>query len=175
MARAHPLELVSSLNLVLAVLPTVHAGHYFDYLYEPFANESSRLDENLLMRSQFYSDHRVNLSTYRYCQSATFGPLAFLRLFFVFYDIKSKRISNRHSCYVYIRSECGSCPADVATAARPGTAMVDFIVLSIKLVFMVLVVSYSQVLAQRPTGCCSASCYYAILVQTLLGDTNRDM
>ena len=43
-----------------------------------------------------------------------------------FYDIKSKRISNRHiSCDVYIRSECGSCPADVATAARPRTATYD--------------------------------------------------
>ena len=28
--------------------------------------------------------HRVNLSTPRYCQSATFGPLAFLRLSFAF-------------------------------------------------------------------------------------------
>ena len=43
-----------------------------------------------------------------------------------FYDIKSKRVSNRHiSCDVYIRSECGSCPADVATAARPRTATHD--------------------------------------------------
>ena len=50
----------------------------------------------------------------------------FLRLFFVFDDIKSKRISNRHSCDVYIRSECGSCPADVATAARPRTATHDY-------------------------------------------------
>ena len=32
-----------------------------------------------------------------------------------------------------------------------------FIVLSIKLVFMVLGVSYSRVLTQRPTGCCSSS------------------
>ena len=39
---------------------------------------------------------------------------------------------------------------------RIRTTMVDFIVLSIKLVFMVLGVSYSRVLAQRPTGCCSA-------------------
>ena len=39
-----------------------------------------------------------------------------------FYDIKSKRISHRHSCNVYMRSLCGSCPADVATAARPRTA-----------------------------------------------------
>ena len=50
----------------------------------------------------------------------------FLRLFFVFYDIKSKRISNRHNCDVYIRSECGSCPVDVATAARPRTATHDY-------------------------------------------------
>ena len=42
---------------------------------------------------------------------------------------------------------------------RLRTTMVDFIVLSIKLVFMVLGVSYSRVLAQRPTGCCSASTY----------------
>ena len=33
------------------------------------------------------------------------------------------------------------------------STMVDFIVLSIKLVFMVLGVSYSRVLAQRPMGC----------------------
>ena len=77
-------------------------------------------------RSQFYSDHRVNLSTYRYCQSATFGPLAFCVCSLFFYDIKSKRISNRHSCDVYIQSECGSCRADVATAARSRTAMHDY-------------------------------------------------
>ena len=35
--------------------------------------------------------------------------------------------------------------------------MVEFIVLSIKFVFMVLCVSYSRDLAERPTGCCSAS------------------
>ena len=40
---------------------------------------------------------------------------------------------------------------------RLRTTMVDVIVLSITLVFMVLGVSYSRVLAQRPTGCCSAS------------------
>ena len=40
---------------------------------------------------------------------------------------------------------------------RLRTTMVDFIVVSIQLVFMVLGVSYSRVLAQRPTGCCSAS------------------
>ena len=40
---------------------------------------------------------------------------------------------------------------------RLRTTMVDFIVLSIKLVFMVLGVSYSRLLAQRTTGYCSAS------------------
>ena len=49
-----------------------------------------------------------------------------VRLSFVFYDIKSKRISHRHSCNVYMRSLCGSCPADVATAARPRTATHDY-------------------------------------------------
>ena len=37
------------------------------------------------------------------------------------------------------------------------STMVNFIVLSITFVFMALGVSYSRVLAQRPTGCCSAS------------------
>ena len=50
-----------------------------------------------------------------------------------FYDIKSKRISNRHSCDVYIRSECGSCPAEVATASRPRTAKHDYRPLSRRL------------------------------------------
>ena len=40
------------------------------------------------------------------------------------------------------------------------STMVDFMVLSIKLVFMVLGVSYSRVLSQRLMGCCSASYYY---------------
>ena len=95
-------------------------------LFISYANESLRLDENLPLRSQFYSDHRVNFSAYRYCQSATFGPLVFLRLFFVLYDIKSNRISNRHSCDVYIRSVSGNCPSDVATAARPRTTTHDY-------------------------------------------------
>ena len=42
------------------------------------------------------------------------------------------------------------------------STMVDFIDLSIKLVFMVLGVSYTWVLAQRPTGCCSASSHYDV-------------
>ena len=54
------------------------------------------------------------------------GALAFCVCSLFFYDIKSKRISNRHNCDVYIRSECGSCTADVATAARPRTATHDY-------------------------------------------------
>ena len=95
-------------------------------MFISYANESSRLDENLPVCSQFYSDHRVHFSTYRYCQSATRGPLAFCVCSLFFYDIKSNRILNRHiSCDVDIRSECGSCPADVATTARPRTATHD--------------------------------------------------
>ena len=95
-------------------------------LFISYANESSRLDEHLPVRSQFHSDHGVNFSTYRYCQSATFGPLAFCVCSLFFYDSTSKRISNRHISYdVYIRSECGSCPAEVAIAARPRTATHD--------------------------------------------------
>ena len=55
-----------------------------------------------------------------------FGYLNIVFSVSVLAKIKSKRISNRHiSCDVYIRSECGSCPADVATAARPRTATHD--------------------------------------------------
>ena len=44
-----------------------------------------------------------------------------VRLSFVFYDIKSKWISHRHSCNVYMRSLCG-----IATTARPRTATHDY-------------------------------------------------
>ena len=49
-----------------------------------------------------------------------------VRLSFVVYDIESKRISHRHSWNVYMRSLYGSCPADVATAARPRTVTHDY-------------------------------------------------
>ena len=61
-----------------------------------------------------------------------------------------------------MRSLCGSLRRLLKTAhdyAQLST-MVDFIVLSIKLVFMVLGISYSRVLAQRPTGCCSTTFQY---------------
>ena len=43
-------------------------------LFISYENESSRLDENLPVRSQFYSDHRVHFSTYGYqtCQPSRF-------------------------------------------------------------------------------------------------------
>ena len=129
-------------------------------LFISYANESSQLDENLLVRSQFYSDHRVNLSTYRYCQSATFGPLAFCvcSLIFTILNQKEFRIATvamfTSDLNAGVVPQMSPPPHDLK---RLRTTMVDFIVLSIKLVFMVLGVSYSRVLAQRPTGCCSAS------------------
>ena len=138
-------------------------------LFISYANVSSRLDENLPTRSQFYSysDHRVHFSTYRYCQSATFGPLAFCvcSLFFTILNQKEFRIAT-------VAMFTSDLNAGVVPQMSPPphnlerlrTTMVNFIVLSIKLVFMVLEVSYSRVLAQRPTGFCSASwcneCYY---------------
>ena len=95
-------------------------------LFISYANESSPLDENLPARSQFYSDNRVHFSTYHIASPQHLDRTLFAFVF-VFVDIKSKRISNRHiSCDVYIRSECGSCPADVATGARPRTATHDY-------------------------------------------------
>ena len=129
-------------------------------LFISYANESSRSDENLPMRSQFYSDHRVNFSTYRYCQSAPFGLLAFCvcALFFMILNKKEFRIATvemfTSDLNAGVVPQMSPPPHDLE---RLRTTMVDFIVLSIKLVFMVLGVSYSRVLAQRPTGCCSAS------------------
>ena len=123
-------------------------------LFISYANESSRLEENLPVRSQFYSDHRVHFSTYRYCQSATFEPLAFCvcSLFFTISNQKEFRIAT----VAMFTSDLNVWPPP-HDFERLLTTMVDFIVLSIKLVFMVLGVSYSRVLAQRPTGCCSDS------------------
>ena len=95
----------------------------------------------------------------------------FLRLSFVFYHKNQKefRIATvpifRCDIYAAVVPQL-SPPPPTKNCARLRTStndyaqlstMVDFIVLSIKLVFMVLGVSYSRVLAQRPTGCCSAS------------------
>ena len=91
-------------------------------LFISYANESSRLDENLPARSQFYSDHRVNLSTYRYCQSATFGPLAFLRLFFEFLTTLNQKEFRIATSVAMFTSDLN---AGVATAARPRAATHD--------------------------------------------------
>ena len=114
------------------------------------------------LRSQFDTNHRINFSTPTYCQSATFGPLAFCVCPF----FTTKIIINFATfCYVVftliarwrhrhlLKTRVRTTSHDYAQLST----MVDFIVLSIKLVFMVLGVSYSRVLAQRPTGCCSAS------------------
>ena len=111
-------------------------------LFISYANESSPLDENLPARSQFYSDHRVNLSTYRYCQSATFGPLAFCvcSLFFTILNQKEFRIATSVAMFASdlnagVVPQMSPPPHD---HERLRTTMVDFIVLSIKLIFMVL-------------------------------------
>ena len=121
-------------------------------LFISYANESSRLDENLPARSQFYSDHRVQILPVRNIWTARF-----LRLFFVFYDIKSKIISNRHIIAMFtsdlnagVVPQMSPPPHDLE---RLRTTMVDFIALSIKVVFMALGVSYSRVLAQYTYLC----------------------
>ena len=64
-------------------------------LFISYANDSSRLDENIPGRSQFYSDHQVHFSTCRYCQCVTFWPLAFCvcSLFFTILNQKEFRIA----------------------------------------------------------------------------------
>ena len=120
-------------------------------LFISYANESSRLDGNLPERSQFYSDHRVNLSTYRYCQSATFGPLAFCvcSLFFTILNQTEFRIATvamfTSDLNAGVVPQMSPPPHD---RERLRTTMVDCIVLSIKLVFMVLGISYSRVASQ---------------------------
>ena len=99
---------------------------------------------------------------YRYCQSASFGPLAFCvySLFFTILNQKEFRITTvamfSSDLNAGVVPQMSPPPHDLE---RLRTTMVDFIVLSIKLVFMVLGVSYSRVLVQRRTGCCSASYY----------------
>ena len=51
--------------------------HIWRLLYEPYANVSSQICPFLALRPQFHSNPSVNLSTPRYCQSATFGRLTF--------------------------------------------------------------------------------------------------
>ena len=131
---------------------------------------SSKEDPFLPVRSQFDTKQPLHVSTATYCQSAAFGPLAFCVSPF-FYDKNTKefRIATvamlRCDLYAAVfpqmsptppTKNCGQLRTTTRDYAHQST-MVDFIVLSIKLVFMVLGVSYSRVLAQRPTGCCSTS------------------
>ena len=88
-----------------------------------------------------------NFSMYRYCQSATFGPLAFCvcSLFFTILNQKEFRIATSVAMFTSdlnagVVPQMSPPPHDLE---RLRTTMVDFIVLSIKLVFMVLGVSYS--------------------------------
>ena len=46
-------------------------------LFETYANVSSQICPFLVLRPEFHSNHCVNWSTPRYCQSATFGRLTF--------------------------------------------------------------------------------------------------
>ena len=108
-------------------------------LFISYAKESTRLDENLPGRSQFCSDHRVNFSTYRYCQSSTFGPLAFCvcSLFFMILNQKEFRIATSVAIFTSdlnagIVPQMSPPPHDLE---RLRATMVDFIVLSIKISF----------------------------------------
>ena len=121
-------------------------------LFISYANDSSRLDENLAGRSPLYSDHRVHFYTYRYSQTATFGPLPFCvcSLFFTILNQKEFRIATSVAMFTSdlnagVVPQMSPPPHDLE---RLRTTMVDFIVLSIKLVFMFLGISYSRVLAQ---------------------------
>ena len=101
--------------------------------------------------SQFDTNHRVNLSTPTYCQSATCGPLAVCvcPLFFTTKNKKEFRIAivAIYRCDLYAAGfpQMSPPPTTKKNCARLRTTiyaqlskMVDFIVLSIKLVFMVL-------------------------------------
>ena len=94
------------------------------------------------LRTQFYSDHRVNVSAYRYCQSATVGPLAFCvcSLLFSILNQKEFRIATSVAMFTSglnagVVPQMSPPPHDIE---RLLTTIVDFIVLSIKLVFMAI-------------------------------------
>ena len=120
-------------------------------LFISYANESSRLDEYLPVRSQFYSDHhviflRTDIASPQHLDRSLF---AFV-LFFTILNQTEFRIATSVAMFTSdlnagVVPQMSPPPHDLE---RLRTTMVDFIVLSIKLVFMVLGVSYSRVLAQ---------------------------
>ena len=130
-----------------------------------FTNLSSKFDRFLHVRSQF-----AYMLPIRDLWTA-----CFLNLSFVFYDKKSKKNfaspQLRFLDAIFMRQFSRRCrhrrllkTAHDFARLRTTThdyaqlsTMVNFIVLSIKLVCMVLGISYSRVLAHRPTDCCSAS------------------
>ena len=67
-------------------------------LYEPYANVSSQICSFLALRPQFHSNPSVNLSTPRYCQSATFGRLTFCVYPKVAFLRNSRLMSPRPQC-----------------------------------------------------------------------------
>ena len=71
---------------------SAYAAYLYYYSSYVRKNLSSKFDENLPLRSQFDTDHRVDFSTPTSCQSATFVRLLFP---FVLYDKKS---SKNHKC-----------------------------------------------------------------------------
>ena len=57
-------------------------------LFETYANVSSQICPFLALQPEFHSNHCVNWSTPRYCQSATFGRLTFCVYTLLFYGIR---------------------------------------------------------------------------------------
>ena len=57
-------------------------------LFETYANVSLQICPFLALRPEFHSNHCVNSSTPRYCQSATFGQLTFCVYTLLFYGIR---------------------------------------------------------------------------------------
>ena len=57
-------------------------------LFETYANVSSQICPFLALRPEFHSNHCVNSSTPKYCQSATFGRLTFCVYTLLFYGIR---------------------------------------------------------------------------------------
>ena len=91
-----PLYPTLKLNINFNTLD-IHLYYYIAALSPKsfLTNLSSKFDRFLTVRSQFDTNHRVNFSMPTYCQSATFGPLAFCvcPLFFTTKNQKEFRIA----------------------------------------------------------------------------------